>query len=198
MTNGSATSAPFVGYLALAPSVSLFALDHSGAISLPPALLSLVLLVCGTLQLLCGLQSRQKGQLGSAAIFLPLGLFWFSMVGCYMFPAMGIGHAPRAMSMLVYLTMWGGFAALLYLGSFQQHRTLQLVFSTLMICLLLLAVSEIRDNSVFDSAAATAGCLSGLAALYTGLAHLVNRGLGRSLLPVVELTSTDVEKVAES
>ncbi len=185
--NGSATSAPFVGYLALAPAVSLFALDHSGAIALPPAVLAFVLLSCGAVQIICGLQSRQRGQMGSAAVFLPLGLFWFSLVGCALLPAMGIGHAPAAVSMLVYLSMWGLFAALLYLGSFQQHRTLQLIFSTLMVCLLLLAVSEIRDNPVFDSAAATAGTLSGLASLYTGLAHWVNRGLGRNLLPVVEL-----------
>lgn len=192
MVNGSKTSAPFVGYLALAPSVGLFALDHGGLVDISPTLLSLVLLFCGSIQILCGLQSRQRGQLGSAAVFLPLGLFWFSMVGCYLFPALGIGKTPGAMNMLVYLTMWGLFAALLYLGSFQQHRTMQLIFSTLMVCLLLFAVSEIRDNPVFDSVAAAAGCMSGLSALYTGLAHWVNRGLGRTLLPVFELTATEV------
>lgn len=194
MVNQSETSAPFIGFLALAPSISLFTLDHSGAVNIPPALLAFVLLACGTIQILCGLQSRHKGQLGFTAVFLPLGLFWISLVGCYLLPAMGIGHTPGATSMLVYLTMWGLFAALLYLGSFRQHKTLQLIFCTLMVCLLLVAVGEIRDNPVFDSAAATAGTLSGLTSLYIGLAYWVNRGLGRTLLPVVELVGIEIEE----
>ena len=176
-----------LAYLALAPTVGLFALNHAGALDISPVILTFVLLVGGALQVLSGLQARQSGQMAGAVAFIPLGLFWFSMVGFYQFPAMGFGRSPAPLNMLIYLTMWGLFVAILYLASFEQSRAQQLVFSTLMICLLLMAVSEIRDNLVFDSVAAAAGVVSALAAFYIGLAEMVNHGLGRDLLPLGQL-----------
>lgn len=180
----STAGGPALGYLALAPTVGLFTLNHAGAMQIDPEVMTFVLLIGGAMQIIAGLQARQAGELASAAAFIPLGLFWFSMIGLYQFPAMGIGHPSSPLNMLIYLTMWGLFAAILYLGSFQQNRALQLVFSMLMISLLLMAVSEIRNNQVFDSAAAAAGLVSGVAAFYTGLAKWVNQGLGRVILPV--------------
>ena len=180
---------PALGYLALGPTVGLFTLNHAGATAIAPEIMTLVLLIGGAMQIIAGLQARQSGELAGAAAFIPLGLFWFSLIGLYQMPAMGIGHVSSPLNMLIYLTMWGLFVAIFYLGSFQQNRALQLVFSMLMISLLLMAVSEIRDNPVFDSAAAAAGVGSGLAALYTGLAKWVNHGLGRVLLPVGPVSS---------
>lgn len=177
-----------LGYLALAPSVFLFTLDHAGLLSVAPEILTWILLLGGALQLAAGLRARQAGQMATAAVFLPLGLFWFSMVGFCLLPAMGIGRAPTALQLLVYLTLWGLFAALLYLGSFRSSRVLQLVFCSLMISLLLMAVSAIRDNLVFDGAAAIAGAVCGLGSLYSGLAACLNRGCGRELLPLGRLT----------
>jgi succinate-acetate transporter protein len=175
---------PALGFLALAPTVLLFTLNHAGLIGLDPVALTFVLLVGGATQVVAGLQSRQAGKMASAAAFIPLGLFWFSMVGFCQLPALGVGRAPSSLTLMIYFSMWALFAAILYLGSFRQSRVQQLVFSLLMISLLLLAVSEIRNNAVFSSAAAVAGILCGLAALYNGVAKGVNRGLGRYLLPV--------------
>ena len=184
LSRKTSTSGPILGFLALAPTVGLFTLNHAGTTQIDPVVMTMLLLIGGTLQVVAGLKSRLSGQMASAAAFIPLGLFWFSMIGLYQLPAMGIGHTSSPLSMLIYLTMWGLFVAILYLGSFQQNRALQMVFSMLMISLLLMAVSEIRNNQVFDSAAAAAGVASGLAAFYTGLAKWVNFGLGRVLLPV--------------
>ena len=197
LSSKDSAGGPVLGYLALAPTVGLFTLSHSGAIQIDPVVMTFVLLIGGAMQIVAGLKARQSGQLASAAAFIPLGLFWLSMLGLYQLPAMGIGQASAPLNMLIYLTMWGLFVAILYLGSFQQNRALQLVFSMLMISLLLMAVSEIRDNQVFDSAAAAAGVVSGLAALYTGLAKCVNQGLGRVLLPVGQVApahNSDIEE----
>jgi hypothetical protein len=190
LSKKSAAGGPVLGYLALSPTVILFTLNHAQVTQIDPVIMTFVLLVGGAMQVLAGLKARQSGQLASAAAFIPLGLFWFSMIGLYQFPAMGIGHSSSPLNMLIYLTMWGFFVAILYLGSFQQNRALQMVFSMLMISLLLMAVSEIRNNQVFDSAAAAAGVVSGLAAFYTGLAKCVNQGLGRVFLPVGKVSST--------
>jgi hypothetical protein len=175
---------PVLGFLALAPTVLLFTLNHAGITLLDPVILTFVLLLGGATQVVAGLQSRQAGQLASAAAFIPLGLFWFSLVGFCQLPDLGVGRAPSSLTLMSYFSIWALFAAILYLGSFRQSRVQQLVFSMLMISLLLLAVSEIRDNAVFSSAAAVAGIVCGLAALYNGVAKGVNRGLGRHLLPV--------------
>ncbi len=185
MASAGKCSALSVAYLALGPAISLFALWHAGLLQIPPLALAVTLCTCGTLQIVCALQMRQDGQVAGAAIFIPFGLFCFSLVGFYPLPVMGIGRSPAATSLLIYLTLWGLFAALLYLSSFRQGRIYQFLFCSLMICLLLLAISELRDNPVFDGAAALAGGLFGLSALYTGLAPVINKGLGRDLLPAV-------------
>jgi succinate-acetate transporter protein len=189
LSNKTSTSGPVLGFLALAPTVALFTLNHGGILHTDPVVMTMLLLIGGTLQVVAGLKSRQSGQMSSAAAFIPLGLFWFSMITLYQLPAMGIGHTSSPLIMLTYLTMWGLFVAILYLASFQQNRVLQMVFGMLMISLLLMAVSEIRDNTVFDIAAAISGVAAGLSAFYTGLAKWVNFGFGRILLPVGQVSS---------
>ena len=86
--------------------------------------------------------------------------------------------------MVAYLSMWGLFSAILFLGSFQQSRALQLVFSALMFCLLFLAMGKLRDNHVFLVIGGISGIVCGLSAGYTGFAQLFNRWLGRSIFPI--------------
>ena len=171
---------PSLGLLALALTLLTYALKQTG-LPVPPATLGTVLLLGGGLQLLAALLARHSS---AGASLLPLGLFWLSLIGFEVFPHLGIGRQPQPAVMVAYLSMWGFFVALLFLGSFRQNRALQVVFGGLMICLLLLALGRMRGNPVLLTGAGLAGIISALAAAYTALAQLCNRGVGRVVLPL--------------
>jgi len=181
MAPQASASHPALGYIALAPCVSLFALDHNHLLPVPPALLGSILLLGGVLMVFSGVHAQQRRDNSTAVRFVPLGLFWFSMIGFYILPKLAIGSAPAPLSLLIYLTFWGLFAALLFLGSFAGNLAVQLTFCALMINLLAMASGEIRSNPFFADLAAIAGTLAGLAALYTAAANLRCRWQERSL-----------------
>lgn len=175
------TPPPILGYLALAPCVSLFALDHTRLLHIPAALLGSILLLGGALMVLSGVHAQQRGDHSAAVRFVPLGLFWFSMIGFYVLPELKVGSAPAALSLLIYLTFWGLFAALLFLGSFAGNPAVQLTFCALMINLLAMAMGEIRPNPFFADMAAIAGSVAGLAAFYLAAMGVWCRWQGRAL-----------------
>ncbi len=160
------TSPPVLGYLALAPCVSLFALDHNRLLDIPATLLGAILLLGGVLMVFSGVHAQQRGDQSTAVRFVPLGLFWFSMIGFYVLPELKVGSAPTALSLLIYLTFWGLFAALLFLGSFAGNLAMQLTFCALMVNLLTMAMGEVRPNPFFADMGAIAGVVAGLAAFY--------------------------------
>lgn len=175
---------PPLGLLALAPTIILYTLCRADIIHISPSLLGLILILGGATQVSAGLNARQKGNLSGSAALIPLGLFWLSLLGFYIFPALGLGAQPSAVAMTSYLTMWGMFAAILYLGSFRQSRVIQILFGTLMICLLSLGLAEIRDNTVFFYSAAITGSTCGLTALYAGFAQVLNQRMQRTIMPL--------------
>ncbi len=175
---------PSLGLLALAISISTYAFGQTGLATPPATTLGTVLLLGGGLQIMAGMRSRHCGSLSATATMLPLGLFWLSLIAFEVFPTLGFGQTPGAVTMVAYLSMWGLFAAILFLGSFQQSRALQLVFAALMFCLLFLAMGKLRGNPVFLIIGGISGVVCGLAAGYTGLAQLFNQWMGRSILPI--------------
>ncbi len=175
---------PSLGLLALAISTSAYAFSQTGFYQTPASTLGTVLLIGGGAQIMAGMRSRKLGSLSATATMLPLGMFWLSLIGFEIFPQLGLGITPGPVTMVAYLSMWGLFAAILFLGSFQQSRALQLVFSSLMFCLLFLAMGKLRENQVFLLIGGISGVTCGLAAGYTGLAQLFNQWMGRSIFPI--------------
>lgn len=175
---------PPFGLLALAVSITLYTLSRAELISVSPSVLGLVLVLCGAIQVNAGLNARRQGNQGGSTTLMPLGLFWLSLLGLYVFPALGLGSAPSVVAMTSYMTMWGLFAAILYLGSFRQSRMVQGLFGTLMGCLLCLGMAESSGNPVFFHSAAVAGGGCALIACYIGLAQLLNQRMQRNVMPL--------------
>ena len=182
---------PSLGLLALSVTLITYAVGQSGPIKPPPTSLGTVLLLGGILQIYSSLCARQAGQHSATTIaLLPLGLFWLSLVGLEIFPALGFGELPNPAAMVAYLSMWGFYASLLFLNSFRQNHALQTLFGGLMICLLLLALGNLRQNPVFLISGGISGLVAGLAAGYTALAQLCNQGVGRTVLPLGQWQSS--------
>jgi hypothetical protein len=129
---------------------------------------------------------------------MPLGLFWLSLIGFEIFPELGFGRHPSPVAMVAYLSMWGFFAALLFLGSFRQNHALQLIYGALMICLLLLAMGNLKENPLLLLFGSLAGIICGLAAGCTALAQLYQQWFSRTQLPLDKWQSHLDEKTEET
>ncbi|MEZ4483515.1 MAG: acetate uptake transporter [Syntrophotaleaceae bacterium] len=122
---------PSPALVALALSLIIYLLSLLGPYR-PPALLTAIVLVCGAVvQLMYALYSQQQGDSRSAAVFLPFGIFWLSLVSYNVFPELGLGRHPNAITMFSYLSLWGFFVAILFLGSFRRSLAVQILFGSL-------------------------------------------------------------------
>lgn len=175
---------PSPALAALALSLTIYLLSLLGT-PRPPALLTGIILVCGAVvQLMYALFSQQKGDSRSAAIFLPFGVFWLSLVSYQVFPELGLGRHPNAITMFSYLSLWGGFVAILFLGSFRRSLAVQVFFGSLLFSLLSLSMNYLRDDLVFLYIGCFCGFFSSLAALYIAAAQIVNQRLQRYMVPL--------------
>ena len=73
----------------------------------------------------------------------------------------------------------------MFLGTFRLNRALQIVFGTLTILFFLLAYGDFTAASAgFKHATGFEGIICGLAAIYTGLAQVLNELAGKIVLPL--------------
>lgn len=135
-----------------------------------------------TIQLFYGLRSRQQGQSQIAATLLPFGLFWLSLISYEVYPALGIGRHPDAITMFSYLSLWAMFSAILFLGSFRRSIALQGLYGAVMCTLLALSMNYLRDDRVFLWIGCGCGLLASTIALYMALAQFLNNRSGREVL----------------
>ena len=83
-----------------------------------------------------------------------------------------------------FLFMWGLFTLVMFLGTLQISRALQIVFGSLTVLFLLLAIGDFTGNHGIIVFAGFEGILCGFAAIYTGLAQVLNEVYGRVVLPI--------------
>jgi hypothetical protein len=170
--------------VALALSLIIYLLSLLGP-NRPPVLLTGIILVCGAaVQLMYALYSQQRGDTRTAAILLPFGIFWLSLVSYDVFPELGLGRHPGAITMFSYLSLWGLFAAILFLGSFRKSLAVRILYGALMFSLLSLAMDHLRDDGVFLLFGCLSGFVSSLTAVYIATAQAVNQRLQRDIVPL--------------
>ena len=89
------------------------------------------------------------------------------------------------MNLAAYLAMWGLFTAVMFLGTFRLNRALQVVFGTLTVLFFLLAYGDFTGASAgFKHFTGYEGLVCGFAAIYTGLAQVLNELAGKIVLPL--------------
>jgi succinate-acetate transporter protein len=180
----SSPELPGPALVALALSLTIYLLSLLAPYR-PPVLLTGIVLVCGAaVQLMYGLCSRQRGDTRPAAILLPFGIFWLSLVSYDVFPELGLGRHPGAITMFSYLSLWGLFVAILFLGSFRRSLAVQILYGTLMFSLLSLSMNHLRDDRVFLLLGCLSGFVSSVTAVYIAAAQAVNQRRKCDIVPL--------------
>jgi len=161
-------------------------LHNAGFYELNSMVLAMGLCYGGAAQVIAGIMEWKKGNTFATTAFVSYGFFWLSLVALVLLPKIiPTVAATNETALAVYLSIWGLFTAVMFLGTFRLNRALQVVFGTLTILFALLAIGDFTDASPgFKHFTGYEGIVCGFAAIYTGLAHVLNELYGKVVLPL--------------
>ncbi|MEI6782033.1 MAG: acetate uptake transporter [Verrucomicrobiota bacterium] len=181
----TANPAP-LGLLGFGMTTVLLNLHNAGCFELNSMILAMGLCYGGTAQVIAGIMEWKKGNTFATTAFISYGFFWLSLVALVLLPKVIPGVIPsHPTAMTAYLGIWGLFTAVMFLGTLRLNRALQFVFGTLTVLFFLLAFGDYTAASPgFKHATGYEGIVCGLAAIYTGLAQVLNELYGRIVLPL--------------
>lgn len=174
-----------LGLLAFGMTTVLLNLHNAGFFELNSMILAMGLCYGGLAQVIAGIMEWKKGNTFATTAFISYGFFWLSLVALLLLPATGASKAPDSTAMAAYLAMWGLFTAGLFVGTLKINRALQIVFATLVVLFFLLAIGDYTAAGPgFRHFTGFEGIVCGAAAIYAGLAQLLNELFGNTVLGI--------------
>jgi uncharacterized protein len=163
----------------------LLGLANAGIIQAGSVILGMVIFMGGFAMFTAGLMEWKKGNTYGMAAYGSYGLFWFSFAALLILPMIGLAKdTGGAGAMAAYLALWGLFTFILFVGSLKMSRTLQFVLGTLTLVFFLEALGAATGTGMFTVLAGYIGIISGLAAMYTALAPVLNDIYGKTIVPL--------------
>jgi succinate-acetate transporter protein len=163
----------------------LLSLANAGIIQAGSVILGMAIFMGGFAMFTAGLMEWKKGNTFGLTAYGSYGLFWFSFAALFIFPVLGLVKdtgGPGAMA--AYLALWGLFTLILFIGSLKMSRALQVVLGTLALVFFLEAAGSGSGAGMFTVVAGYIGVVSGLAAMYTALAPILNDTYGKTIAPL--------------
>ena len=184
----TANPAP-LGLLGFGMTTVLLNLHNAGFYELNTMILAMGMCYGGLAQIIAGIMEWKKGNTFATTAFISYGFFWLSLVALIVLPKLNFIQPPIAAAdekaMSAYLALWGIFTAVMFLGTFRLNRALQVVFGTLTVLFFLLAYGDFTGASAgFKHFTGYEGLVCGFAAIYTGLAQVLNELAGKIVLPL--------------
>ena len=178
----TANPAP-LGLLGFGMTTVLLNLHNAGFFAMGSMILAMGIFYGGLAQIIAGIEEWKKNNTFGATAFTSYGLFWMTLVALLVLPKMGLADASDKTAMAAYLTMWGVFTAIMFIGTLKANRTLQFVFASLAILFFLLALRDWLESPLIGTIAGYEGILCGLSAIYLAMAELLEEARGRKILP---------------
>ncbi|MCX5785478.1 MAG: acetate uptake transporter [Elusimicrobia bacterium] len=183
LTDSTANPAP-LGLLGFGMTTVLLNIHNAGFSGMDTMILAMGVFIGGIAQVIAGVMEWKKKNTFGTAAFTLYGFFWLSLVGLLVFPKMGLGDAPSAFAMGCYLTVWGVFTAVMFVGTLKLSRALRVVFGSLAALFFLLAFSDFSGSGGVKIFAGYEGVFCGLSAMYAALAQILNEVYGKTVLPL--------------
>ncbi len=148
-------------------------------------IVSMAIFLGGFAQVFAGIMSWKKGDIFAGTAFSAFGLFWFSLAGLLVMPAIGWAEASSGTAMAAYLFIWGVYTFVMLIVTMRIGvRALQFVFVTLFLLFMLLAVVNATGSTGLLIVAGYVGLVMGLGALYTALGMVMNEIHGKTVIPL--------------
>jgi succinate-acetate transporter protein len=181
----TANPAP-LGLLGFGMTTVLLNIHNAGLYELNSMIVGMGIFLGGIMQIIAGIQEWKKNNTVGATAFTADGAFWITLVAIWLIPKTSIGADLRSddISMGWFLMMWGIFTAFMFVGTLRLSRALQIVFGSLTILFLLLAVSDFTGIKSIRIIAGIEGIFCGFSAIYTCAAQILNEVYKRPFLPL--------------
>jgi uncharacterized protein len=178
-----------LGLLGFGMTTVLLNLHNAGFFELNAMILAMGICYGGSAQIIAGMMEWKKGNTFATTAFISYGFFWLSLVALIVLPKLNFIVTPIAAAddkaMGAYLALWGIFTAVMFVGTFRLSCALKFVFGTLTILFFLLAYEHLCGaGDGFKHFTGYEGIVCGLAAIYTGLAQVLNELYGKTVLPL--------------
>ncbi len=179
----SANPAP-LGLLAFGMTTVLLNLHNAGFYEMNSMILAMGLFYGGIAQIVAGILEAKKNNTFGLTAFTSYGVFWLTLVALIVMPKLGWVTATSNNAMIAYLTMWGIFTGLLFIGTLRISKALQFVFATLTLLFFLLAIGDATGNETLKKFTGFEGIICGGSAIYAAIATLLNEVYGRPICPL--------------
>lgn len=184
-SNNIANPAP-LGLMGFGLSTILLNIHNAGFAQLSVAIVAMGIFYGGLAQFVAGLFEFKRGNTFGATAFTSYGLFWFSLVGIWLIPAIGSVVATPESFLGYYFAVWGIFTVFMFIGTLKASRGDQVVFATLSLLFILLSITKFTGSESLLHITGIEGIICGSSAVYVGVATIVNTQFGRTLLPIGE------------
>jgi succinate-acetate transporter protein len=179
----TANPAP-LGLLGFGMTTVLLNIHNTGYYGLGAMILAMGVFYGGLAQVFAGWMEWKKGNTFGTVAFSSYGLFWLTLVGLLLGPELGWWKGTSEGLMGWYFLLWGFFTFCMFIGTLRLNRALQVVFGTLVILFVLLAIRDWAGSELVGKIAGWEGIVCGLSAIYAGVAQVLNEVYGKVILPL--------------
>ena len=172
-----------LGLLGFGMTTVLLNLHNANLIPLSIMIVAMGIALGGLAQIIAGIRELCQGNTFAGTAFTAHGLFWWSLVIIWVNPIESIEGASKV-AMGYYLLLWGIFTAFMFIGTLKHNRATQVVFGSLTILFMLLALGDFTGNHTITMIAGFEGIFCGLSAIYSAVGQIVNEEFGKKVLPL--------------
>ena len=179
----TANPAP-LGLCAFALTTLMLNIHNAGFFELDTTIMVMGLFYGGLAQIIVGIMEWKKNNTFGTLAFTSYGLFWWSLVGIFALPAMGVVKAPSDTSIAFFLGVWELLSFFLLIATFKLNKALQVTFATLNLLFILLITAKVTGNHHIHVVAGYVGIVCALSAFYTGIAQVINEVYKKTVMPI--------------
>ena len=173
-----------LGLLGFGMTTVLLNLHNCGLLPLSIVIVAMGIAMGGLAQIIAGIFELRNGNTFAGTAFTAYGLFWWSLVLIWVNPFAEAGIAGDTLTLAFYLLLWGIFTLFMFIGTLKHNRATQVVFGSLTILFLLLALGDFTGNHTITTIAGFEGIFCGASAIYSAMGQIVNAEYGKTIIPL--------------
>ena len=174
-----------LGLLGFGMTTVLLNLHNAGLLPLSIVIVAMGIALGGLAQIIAGVRELCQGNTFGGTAFTAYGLFWWSLVLIWTNPyAEGGLESASKVAMGWYLLLWGLFTLFMFIGTLKHNRATQVVFGSLTVLFMLLALGDFTGNHTITIVAGFVGIFCGLSAFYSAMGQILNEEFGKPILPL--------------
>jgi len=163
-----------LGLFGFAVTTILLSLCNLGILDVSMVIIAVAVVLGGFAEIIAGLYELKFGNTFAGTVFVAFGLFWLSLVLILLLPQIGVVIAADAVTIGVYLFIFGIFSLLLFISTLKSIVTLKILMLLVTLLFLFLAVAYITGIALFMTLGGITGVIAGIVGIYISAGMIIN------------------------